>query len=157
MTSDKERARIGLLFQIFRTNEMSARLVTRALEPTGLRGDEYAVYSYLLHGPMTLTELADGTGMPLTTAAGYVKRFEDRGHVSRAPNPADGRSRLISLTTDCRAWILDTAKIFSKTVGHLDAVMDASGVDSADLIDQLGLVQDLIELALNDLERPTRG
>lgn len=152
-----DRIRIGLLFQIFRTNEMSARLVTRALEPTGLRGDDYAVYSYLLHGPMTLTELAEGTGMPLTTAAGYVKRFEERGNVSRAPNPADGRSQLLNLTPAARDWILDTARIFTKTIAHLDAVLEAEGVDASDLVVQLEHVQHLIERALDDLDHPTRG
>ena len=154
MSRAKDRVRIGLLFQIFRTNEMSARLVSRALEQTGVRGDDYAVYSYLLHGPITLTDLADGTGMPLTTTAGYVKRFEERGHVLRAPNPADGRSQLISLTDSRRDWILDVAKIFTKTVGHLDAVLNAGGVDADELVSQLQRVQDLIERTLDDLDRP---
>jgi len=152
-----DRVRIGLLFQIFRTNEVSAKLVTRALEPTGLRGDDYAVYSYVLYGPLTLTDLADGTGLPLTTAAGYVKRFEERGHIVRAPNPADGRSHLLSLTDSTREWILEVAKIFSKTIGHLDAVMDSEGVDSAVLVSQLQHVQQLIESALDDLEHPGTG
>lgn len=154
MSRAKDRVRIGLLFQIFRTNEMNARLVSRALEPTGVRGDDYAVFSYLLHGPITLTDLADGTGMPLTTTAGYVKRFEERGHVVRAPNPADGRSQLISLTDSCRDWILEVARIFTKTVGHLDAVLNAEGVDADELVGQLQRVQDLIERTLDDLDRP---
>ncbi|REK19716.1 MAG: MarR family transcriptional regulator [Actinobacteria bacterium] len=154
---NRERVRIGLLFQIFRTNEMSGKLVTRALEPTGLRGDDYAVYSYLLHGPMTLTDLADGTGLPLTTAAGYVKRFEEKGHIVKVPNPADGRSYLLSLTEACRDWILDVARIFTKTINHLDAVMEAEGVDAAELVDQLQRVQDLIDRALDDLDNPRRG
>lgn len=151
MSGPSDRERIGLLFQIFRTHEMSSRLVSRALEPTGIRGDDYAVYSYLLHGPITLTELAEGTGMPLTTVAGYVKRFEDRGHIVKTPNPDDGRSRLLELTADCRHWILESAKIFTKTIDHLDAVMADAGVDSADLIRDLDHVQDLINRTLEDL------
>jgi DNA-binding MarR family transcriptional regulator len=149
-----DRVRIGLLFQIFRTNEMSARLVTRALEPTGLRGDDYAVYSYLLHGPMSLTDLAEGTGMPLTTAAGYIKRFEERGNIVREPNPNDGRSQLLSLTPGAHDWILDVARIFTKTIAHLDAVLEAEGVDSSVLVEQLEHVQELIERALGDLNDP---
>ena len=147
-----QRARIGLLFQIFRTHQLTAKLVTRALEPTGLRGDDYAVYSYLLHGPMTLTELADGTGMPLTTAAGYVKRFEERGHLARRPNPADGRSQLLELTDDARSWILEVAKVFTSTVGRLDAVMESEGVDIQGLMATLDLTQELIELTLDDID-----
>ncbi len=134
---------------------MSGRLVQRALEPTGIRGDDYAVYSYLLRGPMTLTELAEGTGMPLTTTSGYVRRFEEKGHVIKTPNPSDGRSRLIALTEECRQWVLDSAQIFTKTVSHLSAIMDAEGVKASDLIDQLELVQNLIERTLDDLDRPS--
>ncbi len=154
---DSSRVRIGLLFQIFRTHELSTKLVTRALEPTGIRGDDYAVYSYLLHGPLTLTELADGTGMPLTTVAGYVKRFDGRGHIVRERNPDDGRSHLLSLTPQARDLVLETAAIFSKTVAHLDAVMMQDGVDSAELVAQLEQVQDLIGRALADLDAPTQG
>jgi DNA-binding MarR family transcriptional regulator len=156
MSPGSDRVRIGLVFQIFRTSEMNARLVSRALEPTGVRGDDYAVYSYLLHGPITLTDLANGTGMPLTTAAGYVKRFEERGHIIKAPNPADGRSHLLSLTTDCRMWVLDVAKIFTKTIDYLDAVMEKEGVDAAELVDQLQHLQELIERSLDDLDHPGR-
>lgn len=146
--------RIGLLFQVFRTNEMTAKLVSRALAPTGLRGDDYAVYSYLLHGPMTLTDLAEGTGMPLTTAAGYVKRFEQRGDIIREPNPDDGRSQLLSLTPACRDWIGEVAAIFTKTVNYLDSVMEAEGVNAEELIDQLQQVQDLIARSLEELDAP---
>lgn len=146
-----ERRRIGLLFQIFRTSELNAKLVSRALAPTGIKGDDYAVYSYLLHGPMTLTELADGTGMPLTTASGYVKRFVERGHVVREPNPDDGRSHLLSLSPSFRDEFFEAMRIFTKTVDHLDAVMEAENVDVEALIDQLDRVQDLISKTLEEL------
>lgn len=151
MSTGHERIRIGLLFQIYRTHELSGRLTARALEPCGVSGDEYAVYSYLLHGPLTLTDLANGTGMPLTTAAGYVKRFEGRGEIVKTPNPDDGRSSLLELTPKCRDWVLDVARIFTKTIDHLDAVMDNNGIDSADLIDQLERVQNLITATLEEL------
>lgn len=151
MSSPHERRRISLLFQIFRTSELNAKLVSRALAPTGIRGDDFAVYSYLFYGPMTLTQLADGTGMPLTTVSGYVKRFEERGHVAREPNPADGRSQLVSLTPSGREWLLDAVQIFSKTTSHLNAVLAAQGVDAEDLIDQLVHVQRLIGQTLEEL------
>lgn len=151
-----DRARIGLLFQIWRTHEVSSRFVERALEPTGMRGDDYGVYSYLLHGPLTLTDLAEGTGLPLTTAAGYVRRFVDRGHVERTPNPADGRSTLLRLTPGAREMVLDIAAVFSKTVSYLDDVLDRRGVQADDLIDQLGVVQDVIGEATDDLDTPGR-
>ncbi|MDX1469482.1 MAG: MarR family transcriptional regulator [Acidimicrobiia bacterium] len=150
-----QRVRIGLLFQIFRTHELTAKLVTRALETTGLRGDDYAVYSYLLHGPMTLTQLADGTGMPLTTAAGYVKRFEEKGHLVRRPNPDDGRSQLLELTGSARSWILDVAKVFTATVSRLDGIMESEGIDVGQLMATLELVQEVIELTVEEVDAET--
>lgn len=154
MTSD--RVRIGLLFQVFRTSQVIGRFVSRALEPVDLKGDEYAVYSYLLHGPMTLTELADGTGLPLTTAADWVRRFVDRGHLEKVPNPDDGRSRLLQLTPGTREWILDAARVFTKTVDTFDAVLADEGLDSAELVAALLLIQHVAEASLDDLDRPLR-
>lgn len=151
----RPRDRIGLLFQVFRTSELTGRLVSRALAPTGIRGDDYAVASYLFQGPMTLTELADGTGLPLTTAAGHVSRFEARGHVRKTRNPRDGRSRLLQLTEAGRREVLDAAAIFGKTVSHLDAVLARDGIDSDELVDQLLGVQDVITAALDELDRPS--
>jgi len=147
-----ERRRISLLFQIFRTSELNAKLVSRALAPIGVRGDDFAVYSYLFYGPMTLTELADGTGMPLTTVSGYVKRFEQKGHVGREPNLADGRSQLLSLTASGRDWLLGAVEIFSETTSRLNAVLDAEGVDPDELMDQLAQVQELVQRTLDDLD-----
>ncbi len=147
-----ERVQIGLLFQIFRTSQIAGKLVDAALEGTGVGGADYAVYSYILHGPMTLTELAEGTGMPLTTAAGYVKRFEDRGHVVRTPNPADGRSFLIELSPDAHVWLQGVIKKFTDTIEFLDAVFDEEGIDSTELVAQLDLVQRLIERSVDNLE-----
>ena len=146
-----ERVRIGVLFQIFRTAQVSSKLVNAALDGSGITGPDYAVYSYLLHGPMTLTDLAEGTGMPLTTAAGYVQRFEERGHLSKRRNPADGRSYLVELTPDARKWLLEIVEQFAETIALFDAVLVEEGVDSAELVEQLGRVQELIEKSVETL------
>jgi DNA-binding MarR family transcriptional regulator len=137
--------RIGLLFQISRTHQVNARLVGRALAPTGLRGDDYAVYSYLLQGPTTLTGLAEGTGLPLTTAAGYVQRFEDRGHVRKERNPEDGRSRLISLTPESESMIREAAAVFSRGVGPLRERCTEAGIDLDRFVEELATVQAVLE------------
>lgn len=154
MTQRPSRRRVSLPFQIFRTSELNARLVSRALAPTGVRGEDFAVYSYLFFGPMTLTELADGTGMPLTTVSGYVRRFEERGHVHREPNPEDGRSSLLSLTRPGSDWLMDAVEVFRKTTARLNSVLDAEGVDPDELIDDLQRVQALVERTLDELDGP---
>lgn len=111
------------------------------------------MYSYLLAGPVTLTELAEGTGMPLTTAAGYVNRFVERGHIVRTPNPQDGRSQLLSLTDEARAWVLDVAKTFTAGVAPLDDALAAADLDAYTMSDWLGQLQDAIE---QSIEAPPR-
>lgn len=124
--------------------------MSRALEPTGVRGDDYAVYSYLLSGPLTLTELAEGTGMPLTTAAGYLSRFTERGHIVRAPNPEDGRSQLLSLTDEARSWVLEVAKTFTAAVAGLEHAIAEAGLDARTMTDQLDELQGVMEKALDE-------
>ena len=142
--------RIGLLYQIFRTSQLAASVVSDALEGTGVRGDDYAVYSLLLHGPYTLTEVAQGTGLPLTTAAGYLNRFEERGHVVREPNPADGRSHLVSLTPEARTWVLEVAKTFTENLSTLDSLLSEMEIDTETSIDVLIGVQQALDRATKE-------
>ena len=49
-------------------------------------------------GPMTPTELAARERVQRPTVTRVVCRLEERGLVTRAPDPADGRSALITVT-----------------------------------------------------------
>ena len=49
---------------------------------------------------MTPTELAALSGIAPSTLRHVVNRLVELGHVSRAPNPEDGRSQLLSLTRE---------------------------------------------------------
>ena len=146
------RIRFGLLYELFRTEQVSGRFVEKALESTGIRGDDYAVYSVLLHGPVTLTELAEQTGMPLTTAAGYAKRLTERGHVVKSPNPDDGRSHLLSLAPEFRERMSEIMRRFTEAVGAFDDIVERAGYDVAALIDELARVQGMLEEAIRVLD-----
>jgi DNA-binding MarR family transcriptional regulator len=74
-------------------------LLAIALNDAPIRADEYGVYSAIfMAGSLTPTQLARSTGMPLTTVTDYIRSMVERGHVERRPNPADGRSILLSLS-----------------------------------------------------------
>lgn len=76
------------------------QLVDRELKAEGVDTNHYASLSMIgAFGPLRLTELAAELGMPLTTASDVVKRLEGIGQVARKPNPEDGRSILLELTT----------------------------------------------------------
>ena len=92
---------ISLLFDVFVLHQRVRSLLARALSGTGLRSDEYAVYSVLFErGPLTPTQLAARLAMPVTTTLDYLRVMLRRGHVRRARNPADGRSYTVSLTVE---------------------------------------------------------
>jgi DNA-binding MarR family transcriptional regulator len=57
------------------------------------------------HGPLTPSELATHERIQRPTVTRLLARLEEDGLVSRAPDPADRRSSLISLTDDGRALL----------------------------------------------------
>ena len=93
-----ERAQVSLLFDFFVTAQRLRRVLTDGLAPSGMRPDEYAVYSLLFEkGPLTATEMADYLAMPLTTVLDYLKAMTAAGHLVRTTHPFDGRALQLSL------------------------------------------------------------
>lgn len=92
------RADISLLFDFFVTAQRIKRVLTDALSESGMRPDEYAVYSLLFeHGPLTATEMAGFLAMPLTTVLDFLKDMTAAGHLVRTSHPFDGRAVQVSL------------------------------------------------------------
>ena len=58
-----------------------------------------------LHGPLTPSELAVRERVQRPTVTRVIYRLEDAGLVSRAADPADGRSALVSITPAGRALL----------------------------------------------------
>jgi DNA-binding MarR family transcriptional regulator len=85
----------------FANSQKLTSLLARAFADSQapLTPDEFAVYSLLrLAQPTTPTRLAHDLGMRASTMSHYLRRMEAAGHLSRHPNPEDGRSSLIELT-----------------------------------------------------------
>jgi DNA-binding MarR family transcriptional regulator len=90
---------LSILFDVFALGQEVRTLLDTAMRDAGMRPDEYAAYSVVFeNGPTTLTAMARMLGMPVTTAADYVKAMVARGHVRRRANPDDQRSQLLVLT-----------------------------------------------------------
>jgi DNA-binding MarR family transcriptional regulator len=101
--ADAPAAGTNVLFDVWLVSRATTGLLDAALAPTGLSGDEFGIYSALTSAEaLTPSELARWTAAPPTTVSSYVKRLEQRGHVAREPNPADGRSYRIRLTPEGR-------------------------------------------------------
>ncbi|WPP04447.1 MarR family winged helix-turn-helix transcriptional regulator [Methylocella tundrae] len=56
-------------------------------------------------GPATASSLARAEGMRPQSVAPVIAVLESAGLVSGAPDPADGRQTLLSLTDSCRQWV----------------------------------------------------
>ena len=89
---------VSLFFDFFVASQRLRRALSEALEPAGMRPDEYAVYSALFEGgPITASSMAEALGMPLTTVLEYLKAMNAAGHIVRTAHPFDGRAVEISL------------------------------------------------------------
>lgn len=89
----------NVLFDVWLAARAATGMLDEALAPTGLSADEFGVYSVLTSADaLTPSELARWMSAPPTTVSSFVKRLERRGHVTREPNPGDGRSHLLRLT-----------------------------------------------------------
>jgi DNA-binding MarR family transcriptional regulator len=56
-------------------------------------------------GPATVTALARAEGVRPQSMGATIAVLEEAGLVSGAPDPADGRQTILSLTDACRDWI----------------------------------------------------
>jgi DNA-binding MarR family transcriptional regulator len=99
LTGHMARAEISLLFDFFVTAQRLRRVLADGMAESGLRPDEYAVYSLLFERePLTATQMAEYLGMPLTTVLDYIKSMTAAGHVVRTAHPFDGRATELSLS-----------------------------------------------------------
>ena len=95
------RADVSLLFDLFVAGQRVRRVLAEGMAGSGMRPDEYAVYSLLfMHGPMTATDMARQLGLPLSTALDYLKSIDAAGHLERVRHPADGRAVQLALNSE---------------------------------------------------------
>jgi len=90
-----------LLLNIWIASELMAALLDRNLVLEDVHTDFYGTVSVIgAFGPLTPSELAERTGVPLTTVSDRIRRIVEDGDAERIPNPADGRSHLVRLTEE---------------------------------------------------------
>jgi DNA-binding MarR family transcriptional regulator len=103
------------------------RLVAHELERDGVDTPQLALLLLVeRHQPATLTALATELGVPFMTASDAVTRLVDAELVSRAPNPDDRRSQLVSLTPAGRARLKAAQKPMRRA---LQLLAESPGAD----------------------------
>ena len=131
--------RISLSFDIFAVSQRLGAYLDRALDGTGIRPAEYAVYSLMLEaGPRTPSELAAMLGMPPSTLSTYLGAMLSRGDARRIPNPADGRSVRVVLTDRGRAVVRRINPPFSRAHQALEASLDRPAEEIRAVLVELG-------------------
>lgn len=89
-----------LLLNIWVAGELVGSVLDRQLEDDGVDSYAWGTLSVIgAFGPLTPSELAARTGRPLTTVSDLVRKLVERGDVERLPNPADGRSHVLRVTS----------------------------------------------------------
>jgi DNA-binding MarR family transcriptional regulator len=117
--------RISLSFDVFAVSQRLGAYLNQALDGTGVRPAEYAVYSLMLEaGPRTPTELAAMLGVPPSTLSTYLAAMLARGDARRIPNPTDGRSVRVVLTDRGRAVVRRVNPAFTKAQQLLEAGLE---------------------------------
>ena len=139
MSKDK-----NLLIDIWLVSVLTYRLVDQLLDDTPLSPDEFALYGLVGDlGPVTAAQLARWTGLPTTTLSNLIRRCEQRGELSKVPNPEDGRSQLLTLSGRGMDLYHKLVPRLFEEVGELHAALSPSDTST--------------RLALQDLDRVLRA
>lgn len=155
MTQHPDRhRRISFLFDLFAVGYRVRALLGQTMVGDGLRPDEYAMYSAVLKaGPLSISELAQVVGMPLTTVSDYVRTMTTRGHALRSRNPADSRSYLVSLTDNGVAAHRAAMVGFAEAINRVRQVLP---IPEQDLVRVLQALDDAVRQVLEELAAQDR-
>ena len=89
-----------------------------------VRETHFQIFGNIRMGGIRLTELADRAQLSLAAASELVNDLVDLGYLTRRPDPADGRAKLIDLTkrgqalmADAGSRVADIEDRWSKVVG----------------------------------------
>ena len=105
-------------------------MIGAALAQTELPADDYPFYVLVgVEGPWTPTGLAGRLAMPLSTVLFRLGRLERRGHAERIPNPDDGRSYLIRLTSEGERLLGEARPAFRDYAEAVEGRLGSERVD----------------------------
>ena len=106
-TPDLSREASDLRIATFR---LARRMRTQRAVDSMSDGQFAVLAGLFVHGPHTLTELADRERVSSPAMNRTVNCLQDAGYVSRSADESDGRKVVIALTDDGRAVVDETAR-----------------------------------------------
>lgn len=118
-----------LCLHVQRAARALARRFDEALRPLGLTNGQFSLLMSLNRPePAGMGGVANLLAMDRTTLTAALKPLERRGLLTIAPDPKDGRARVLSLTADGRALLAQAVPIWTREHGKLDEDL-AGGAD----------------------------
>lgn len=95
-----------LVDEVFRLADAFSRAGDGIVAEDGLTASRWLTLGAVAHGPLSVAAIARRRGLRRQSAAQAVAQLEAAGLVTRAPDPADARAPLVTLTEKGRA-VLD--------------------------------------------------
>lgn len=119
-----------MCLHVQRAGRALARRFDEALRPLNLTNGQFSLMMSLNRlEPPTMRAVADLLALDRTTLTAALKPLERRGLVTVKPNPADRRSRLLTLTSDGRALLARAVPIWRETHAEVDRLVADIGPD----------------------------
>jgi DNA-binding MarR family transcriptional regulator len=138
----------GPFLLLFATGRQLSSLLQEVMADAPLTPDEFAVASVLrLEAPVRQKELATLTGLPPTTLAHYLRRFEADGLVNRQRDPSDGRAILLELTPRGIEQTEACFPAFANAIGTFQKALADEGVPEIDVLETLEAMSRAFEVA----------
>lgn len=107
-----------------------ARRFDEALRPLGLTSGQFSLLMSLNRPkPPGMKDVATVLAMDRTTLTAALKPLERKGYVAVTVDPADRRSRLLSLTPAGSALLVDAMPIWQATHEKIDALLPEANRD----------------------------
>jgi DNA-binding MarR family transcriptional regulator len=121
----------NLLLQTYIVDQLVGALLVDAMADAELAPGEFAVQSVIgAFGPIMPSELAQMLGIPPTTLSAHLRRFTDRDHLVRTPNPSDGRSYLVTLSAKGRAAVTKAHSALERTLQDVHRQLEPRSADA---------------------------
>jgi DNA-binding MarR family transcriptional regulator len=141
-----------LFLQTYSLAQSTGAIVERELYAVGLPSFLFGLLSQVHRlQPVAPTQIAAATGAPPTTLRDNIQRLADRGLVRRVPNPADGRSYLLELTTRGDVLVRAAGEPLERAYALLEARLPRPLDEYQKLLDELAAAA---EAALAEQAQP---
>jgi DNA-binding MarR family transcriptional regulator len=129
-------------------DELQRRLATEGFADS--RFSDGVIFQHLVGGPLTVGALADRLEVTQQAASKSVADLEKRGYLSREPDPADARARLVVLTDRGQGVIASARRQRAALDAELREALGADRIESArtllvDTLHHLGVTPTLRE------------